>query len=116
MGKLRTGFTSLVVAALVTLGLVACSEGKVLEVEIEPKLATHAECGGLDPGIRCMMMHGPDGREALHEGIEGFSYEEGYTWTLKVRLTKPWGGTPPQTEMSSHVYTLIEVISKVPVE
>ncbi len=112
-GQLRTGFVSLAVVALITLGLVACFGGKVLEVEIEPELAPHAECGGLEPRP-CMMMHGPDGREAIHWGIKGFDYEEGYTWTLKVKRTKAEG--PFQTDSPSHVYTLIEVISKVPVE
>ena len=112
--KPKTGFLSLAVAALVTLWLVACSEGEVLEIEIEPELAPHAECGGLINFDGCMMMHGPDGREALHRGIKGFSYEEGYTWTLKVRRTRNEG--PLETDAPSHFYTLIEIVSKVPVE
>ena len=88
-------------------------KGQVLEIRIEPKLAPWKECGGLG-GLPCMMMHGPDGREALHQQIRGFDYHEGYTWILKVRRTKCQ--EPLQTETPSHIYTLIEVISKVPVE
>ena len=100
--------------ATLALALTACGEGKVLEIEIEPEKVPHAECGGLTNLDGCMVMHGPDGRQYLHWGIEGFSYEEGYTWTLKVRRTKNDG--PDETESPTHFYTLIEIVSKVPVE
>ena len=93
---------------LLTLGLMACSGNDVvLEVEIGPELV---KCGGLIPD-KCIVMDG----EPLYESIEGFDYEEGYAWTLKIRRREPWGEDgPPQTEMSNYTYHLIEIISKVP--
>ena len=63
------------------------------------------------PNNQCMVMDG----EPFHDSIESFTYEEGYTWTLKVRRTEPWGEDGlPQTEMSNYVYYLLEIISKLP--
>jgi hypothetical protein len=45
----------------------------------------------------------------FYDGIEGFQYEEGFVYTLKVRVEKVEN---PPADGSSRKYTLIEVISK----
>ncbi len=45
----------------------------------------------------------------FYEGIQGFDYEEGFIWTLKVRLEDR--GTEIQ-DVGRYAYHLIEVLSK----
>ena len=95
---------------VLALGLVAYSGADVpavvLEVEIGPELR---DCpGGLVPGRKCMVMDG----EPFYGSIEGFSYDEGYTWTLKVHRIEPWGEDGPPPEESVYVYYLLNVVSK----
>ena len=96
---------------LLALGLTACScpDIVVLEVEIGPE---RIDCpGGLEPNKQCMVMDG----EPFYDWIEGFDYEEGYTWTLKVRRVEPWGEDgAPQTEIPYVYCFLLEIVSKVP--
>ncbi len=102
-----------VVIILLTLGLTACSDADVpavvLEVEIGPELR---DCtGGLIPNRKCMVMDG----DLFHDSIEGFSYDEGYIWTLKVHRIEPWGEDGPPPEESVYAYYLLNVVSKEPV-
>ena len=82
-------------------------EGVDLEVVIGPELI---KCPSAFFN-QCMVMDG----EPFYDWIEGFEYEESYTWTLKVRREEPWGEDgPPETEMSNYVCFLLDVISKEP--
>ena len=49
----------------------------------------------------------------FYDQIEGFNYEEGYEYEIVVEVTKVEN---PPADASSLKYTLIEVVSKTPVE
>ena len=91
---------------VVCLTLVACQEdGKVMEVTVGPKLW---DCVGAGPQ-KCLEVNG----QYFYEGIDGFKYEEGYTYRLKIERYDAFPGKkePPQ-DTSRYGYRLIEVISK----
>ncbi len=77
----------------------------MMEVTVGPELL---DCVGVGPR-KCMEV---DGR-LFYEGIDGFKYEEGHTYRLKIERYDAFPGEkePPQ-DASRYGYRLIEVISK----
>ena len=67
------------------------------------------DCVGVGPQ-KCMVVNG----NYFYDSIEGFEYEEGYNYEIKVNKELVEGQTPQDT--SKYNYILIEVISKTPVE
>ena len=101
------------IAAALALVAVACtisfssSESETLEVEVGPELV---DCVGVGP-MKCMIVDG----NFFYDHIEGFDYEEGYVYRLRIEQYDAWPGQkePPQ-DASRYGYRLIEVISKTP--
>jgi hypothetical protein len=52
---------------------------------------------------------GTDEWNYFYDQIEGFAYEEGFIYTLKVRITRV---ANPPADASDRKYTLLEVHSK----
>ncbi len=91
---------------ILSLFLSSCEKNQTLFI------ADHyVDCAGLVPQ-KCLLVKENDTDDWIlfKDTIEGFSYEEGYTYQLKVRITKV---LHPQADASSLKYTLVEVISKV---
>lgn len=104
---LKTSF----IAALTLIAL-ACgsfTDSEVLEVTVGPELK---ECVGVAP-MQCMVVDG----ELFYSSIDGFDYEEGYVYKLKMERYDAWPDRdePPQ-DASRYGYRLIETISKTPAE
>ena len=83
--------------------------GEVVTLYVGPELA---ECTGEGPQTCMMVKETPDGEyQYFYSQIEGFTYEAGYEYELKVQVTPvenpPAGG-------SSLQYTLVEQVSKTP--
>jgi len=71
-------------------------------------------CDGYEGTSRCYMVQkgaavGSDNWEVLREPIEGFRYEEGYTYDVKVRMELV---PNPDTDQSRYRYQLVETLSK----
>ena len=86
---------------------VSVSESETLEVTVGAKLV---DCVGVGP-MKCMVVDG----EFFYDNIDGFHYEEGYVYRLRMEQYDAWPGQkePPQ-DASRYGYRLIEVISKTP--
>ncbi|MFN8483274.1 MAG: META domain-containing protein [Anaerolineae bacterium] len=71
------------------------------------------DCVGVGP-MKCLMAREDPTAPWQHfySQIEGFTFEPGYTYTLRVRVTDVL--TPIPADASSKRYTLIEVVSKTP--
>lgn len=105
--------TMLCAAALI-LAAAACGsseeavdmEAVVLEVTVGAELQ---DCVGVGPR-QCMVVDG----ELFYDWIDGFDYEQGYVYRLKMERYDAWPGEeePPQ-DASRYGYRLIEVIEKV---
>ncbi len=96
------------VAAACTVSF-SVSESEALEVIVGPELV---DCVGVGP-MKCMVVDG----NFFYESIEGFDYEEGYVYELRIEKYDAWPGEkePPQ-DASMYGYRLIEVISKTPAQ
>ncbi len=71
-------------------------------------------CDGYEGNSRCFMVQkgaavGSDNWDVLREPIEGFKYEEGYTYDLSVRMELV---PNPDTDQSRYRYELVEILSK----
>ncbi|MDE2845854.1 MAG: DUF4377 domain-containing protein [Gemmatimonadota bacterium] len=70
---------------------------------------TLAKCYGV--GLRtCMVVDGG----FFYEGIEGFEYETGYTYRLRIGKYDPWNGGEPPQDASRYAYRLLEQLEKNP--
>ena len=79
---------------------------EVVEVTIGPTLA---KCYGV--GLRsCMVVNG----EFFYDGIEGFEYEAGYDYRLRVGKYDPWDGGEPPQDAGAYAYRLLEQLEKTP--
>ena len=76
-----------------------------LEVTVGPELE---DCVGIAP-MKCLVVDG----ELFYETIEGFDFEKGFTYRLKIERFNacPDEEEPPQ-DASIYGYRLIEVMSK----
>ena len=69
-----------------------------------------ADCMGVGPQKCLLVKHqGADGWEFWYSGIEGFEYQPGYEYVLKIRKEKV---TNPAADRSGIKYVLVEVVSK----
>ncbi len=79
---------------------------EVVEVTVGPALA---KCYGV--GVRtCMVVNGG----LFYDGIEGFEYEAGYDYRLRIGKYDPWGGSEPPQDAGRYAYRLLEQLEKTP--
>lgn len=68
--------------------------------------------GGAGPQKCMQMRRSPDEPwELFYDGIEGFTFEPGFTYELRVRATAV---DNPPADASSQRYALVEVVDKTP--
>ena len=107
-----------VATTLVTMLATACvslapdpapAERVVLEVTVGPE---RVECVGVAP-MQCLVVDG----EFFYDPIEGFEYEEGFVYRIRMERYDAWPDLeePPQ-DASAYGYRLIEVVSQTPAE
>ena len=79
-------------------------ESVVMQVTVGPKLL---DCVGVAPR-KCMEVDG----QLFYDSIDGFDYQEGYTYRLKIERYDAFPGEeePPQ-DASKYGYRLIGVVS-----
>ncbi|WP_290524007.1 DUF4377 domain-containing protein [Alcanivorax sp.] len=97
-----------IVPALLLVGCESEPEGQLLEVA-----PYRTACIGVGP-MECLQVR-RDGEESyslFYSKIEGFEFESGYQYTLRVKVT-PVKDAP--TDASSERYTLLEVVEKADV-
>lgn len=82
--------------------LTGCNSSTIKTVEIGPE---RVECVGAFGPRDCILMDG----ELFYDIIEGFNYEEGYKYIIKVKIEDVKN---PPLDGSSNKYTLVEIISK----
>lgn len=103
-----------VLAATAVVALAACGvlrdgeKSEIREVVVGPELK---DCVGIAP-MQCMVVDG----ELFYDGIDGFDYEEGYEYRLKIEEFDAWPGQEPPQDAGRYGYRLIEIISKTAVE
>lgn len=95
--------------------LVACGgadqTGEEQTLFVGPELV---ECTGVAPQMCMQVKDTPDGEYRLfYDQIEGFIFEEGYEYELRVRV-EPVENAP--ADASSLRYTLVEEVSKTPAD
>ena len=70
---------------------------------------TLAKCYGV--GLRtCMVVDG----SLFYDAIEGFDYEAGYNYRLRIGKYDPWGGGEPPQDAGRYAYRLLEQLEKTP--
>ncbi|MDE4908076.1 DUF4377 domain-containing protein [Methanogenium marinum] len=84
----------------------------IITIQIAPTLE---DCTGVGPQ-KCMLIReipAPEdgGWELFYDQIEGFTYAEGYLWTLRVNVTEVEN---PPADAPDLRYELIEVMEKKP--
>ena len=79
---------------------------EVLEVTVGPTLA---KCYGVGPRS-CMVVNGG----LFYDGIEGFEYEAGFDYRLRIGKFDPWGGSEPPQDAGRYAYRLLEQLEKTP--
>ena len=76
------------------------------EVTVGPTLT---KCYGV--GLQsCMVVDG----NYFYDGIEGFTYEPGYDYRLRIGKYDPWGGGEPPQDAGQYAYRLLEQLEKTP--
>ena len=79
---------------------------EIREVTVGPTLA---KCYGV--GLQsCMVVDG----KFFYDGIEGFEYEAGYDYRLRIGKYDPWGGKEPPQDAGRYAYRLLEQLEKTP--
>ena len=78
----------------------------VLEVSVGPDMV---DCVGVGPR-KCLVVDG----KFFYDSIEGFDYEPGYRYMIRMERFDAWLGSeePPQ-DASRYGYRLIEILEKV---
>lgn len=104
-----------VAALLPFLALPGCdATGPSPEEQFVLYVAPHtAECTGMGPQ-QCMLTRRSPNAEwtYFYDGIEGFTYEPGFVWTLLVHTrTVP----NPPADGSSIEYRLLDILDQIPV-
>lgn len=77
---------------------------ETLEVTVGPTLA---RCYGVGEQS-CMVVDG----ELFYDRIEGFTFEAGYDYRLRIGKYDPWGGREPPEDASLYTYRLLEQLQK----
>ena len=96
-----------------TTGENATGNETTITIQVAPTLE---DCTGVGPQ-QCMLIRemppaGDGGWELFYDQIDGFAYEEGYLWTLRVNVTE---AENPPADASTLRYELVEVVEKKPV-
>ena len=79
---------------------------EIQEVTVGPTLA---KCYGV--GLQsCMVVDGG----LFYDGIEGFEYEAGYDYRLRIGKYDPWGGQEPPQDAGRYAYRLLKQLEKTP--
>ena len=79
---------------------------EILEVTVGPELK---DCVGLIPR-KCMVVDG----EFFYGSIEGFDYQAGYHYRLRIERSDAYPGREPPADGSRYRYRLLEVLEKTP--
>lgn len=90
----------------------ACDKNELNPSFITMQVADHQQdCTGVGPQ-KCLLVkiNGEANWTYFYTGIEGFTYESGYEYTLSVKREKI--KNPPQ-DGSSIRYTLVKIIEKI---
>ena len=101
----------LVLPLVMTLPSFACKDTvgpgyiEIIEVSVGPTLA---RCYGAHGQQICMVVDG----EHFFDGIDGFNYEPGYTYRLRIGKYDPWNGNEPPQDASRYAYRLLEQLEK----
>jgi len=69
--------------------------------------SSQVDCTGVGPQ-KCLVVNG----QLFYDGIEGFEFEEGYEYKLRVNKTQIYDETNAPADASIYKYTLVEIISK----
>lgn len=109
---------TLLLPGLLALAIASCDDGSVgpdgqkyleiREVTVGPALA---KCYGVGEQT-CMVVDG----EFFYERIEGFEYEAGYDYRLRIGKYDPWGGREPPQDAGKYSYRLLKQLEKTPAE
>lgn len=84
-------------------------ESEYLEVLVVSVGPTLAKCYGV--GLRsCMVVDGG----LFYDGIEGFTFEPGYDYRLRIGKYDPWGGEEPPQDAGLYAYRLLERLEQTP--
>ena len=87
------------------------SESKTITLYVGPELA---DCTGVAPQKCMLVKENPDDEYTMfYDQIAGFEYEEGYEYELLVKVEKVEN---PPADASNLKYTLVEEVSKTPVD
>ncbi len=85
------------------------ASGKIVTMYVGPELV---DCTGVAPQKCMQVKENPnDDYTLFYDQIEGFNYEEGFEYELKVEVTKVEN---PPADASNLKYTLVEEVSKTP--
>ena len=109
MTPMRT--RSLALVCLTALALAGCDllgpeYIETREVTVGPTLA---KCYGV--GLQsCMVVDGG----LFYDGIDGFDYEPGYDYRLRIGKYDPWDGGEPPQDAGRYAYRLLEQLEKSP--
>ena len=96
------------VGLVIVMALVGCrvhsGTVEILEITVGPELE---DCVGLAPR-KCMVVDG----YLFYERIEGFDYQEGYHYRLRIERSDAYPGQEPPADASRYRYRLLEVLEK----
>ncbi|WFN33777.1 DUF4377 domain-containing protein [Methanogenium sp. S4BF] len=96
-----------------TTGENPAGEETTITIQVAPTLEERTGIGSRQCMLIREMPPAADGGWGLfYDQIEGFAYEEGYLWTLRVKIT---GSENPPADASTLRYELVEVVEKKPV-
>ena len=95
---------------LLTLSFAACDDSvgpryiEIIEVTVGPTLA---KCYGVGERT-CMVVDG----SLFYDGIDGFTFEPGYTYRLRIGKYDPWDGEEPPQDAGKYAYRLLERLER----
>ena len=99
-----------VLPVIVAMAFAACDDSvgpryiEIVEVTVGPTLA---RCYGVGERT-CMVVDG----SLFYDGIDGFTFEPGYTYRLRIGKYDPWGGKEPPQDAGRYAYRLLEQLEK----
>ena len=106
MSTLSSAPLCLLTLVLAGCGLFGPEYLEIREVTVGPTLA---RCQGAGPQS-CMVVDG----NFFYGGIEGFSWDAGYDYRLRIGKHDPWGGKEPPQDAGRYAYRLLELLEKTP--
>ena len=94
------------VVIILAVFLSACGDGHDEIITIGPYRKT---CHGAHGERDCLMVRENGSWEFLFDGVEGFDFQPGFIYTLKVRISER---RPLLQDVGRYAYHLLEVIEK----